>query len=107
MGRSGDRNAWTHSEQERVVERFTRTSKNYLTYQVTVIDPVVLEKPFTSAPYTWTLAQRPDDVWTEYLCTANEEPEFWENVDPKLREAYELGGAADLQESGQSPDDVQ
>src|SRR5215208_4890174 len=46
VGQRGDANAWTHSAQERVIERFTRTSQNYLTYQVTVIDPVVLEKPF-------------------------------------------------------------
>ena len=38
---------------------FTRTSKNYLTYQVTIEDPVVLAKPWTSAPRTWSLAQIP------------------------------------------------
>jgi hypothetical protein len=91
VGASGDRNAWTHSEQERVIERFTRPSKNYLTYQVSVVDPVVLEKPFTSAPLTWSLAQRADDVWTEYLCTNNEEPEFWKNVNSDHRDAYEQG----------------
>jgi hypothetical protein len=92
VGRTGDRNAWTHSEEERVIERFSRPSKNYLYYQVTVIDPVVLEKPFTSVPHVWSLAQRADDNWTEYLCTANEEPEFWENVDAEHRETYERGG---------------
>jgi hypothetical protein len=35
--------------------------KNYLTYQVTVADPVVLVQPFTSAPLTWSLAQDPND----------------------------------------------
>jgi hypothetical protein len=97
VGRTGDANAWTHSEQERVIERFSRPSKNYLSYQVTVMDPVVLEKPFTSVPHIWTLAQRADDVWTEYLCTANEEPEFYRDLDSKIKETYE---------SGQSPDDV-
>jgi hypothetical protein len=91
VGQSGDANAWTHSEQEHVIERFSRPSKNYLTYQVIVEDPVVLEKPFTSAPYTFSLAQRPDDVWTEYLCTNNEEPEFWKNADPDHKNAYESG----------------
>ena len=91
VGRTGDANAWTHSEQERVIERFSRPSKNYLYYQVTVIDPVVLEKPFTSVPHVWSLAQRADDVWTEYLCTANEEPEFWRNVDSEHKETYEQG----------------
>ncbi len=89
VGRRGDGGAWTHSPEERVIERFTRRSENYLTYQVTVIDPVVLERPFVSAPHTWTLAQAPDDVWTEYLCTANEEPFYWENVDPEWKRLYE------------------
>jgi hypothetical protein len=91
VGRSGDANAWTHSEEEHVIERFSRPSKNYLTYQITVVDPVVLTKPFTSAPQTWTLAQDPKDVWTEYLCTANEEPFHWENMDPEHRENYNKG----------------
>jgi hypothetical protein len=60
-------------------------------YQLTVEDPVVLEKPFTSAPHVWTLAQRPDDVFQEYLCTANEEPEYWKTVDPEHKEAYDKG----------------
>jgi len=83
VGRPGDANAWTHSAQERVIERFSRPSKNHLYYQVTVIDPVVLEKPFTSVPHLWSLAQRADDVWTEYLCTDNEEPELFKDVDAK------------------------
>jgi hypothetical protein len=91
VGRSGDTNAWTHSEQEHIIERFSRPSKNYLTYQVTVVDPVVLTKPFTSAPQAWTLAQDPNDNWTEYLCTANEEPFHWENMDPEHRESYNKG----------------
>ena len=81
--------AWTHSPEERVIERFTRRSENYLTYQVTVIDPVVLERPFVSPPLTWTLAQAADDVWTEYLCTANEEPLYMEKMDPETRKLYE------------------
>lgn len=91
VGARGDANAWTHSEQERVIERFTRNSQNYLTYQVTVIDPVVLTKPWVSAPHTWTLAQDPNDVWTEYLCTLNEEPFHYENMDPELKKKYESG----------------
>jgi hypothetical protein len=89
VGRSGDANAWTHSKEERVIERFTRKSKNYLTYQLTVIDPIVLVKPFTSAPLTWTLAQNPNDVWTEYHCTANEEPFHYENMSPEWKKQYE------------------
>jgi hypothetical protein len=92
VGRTGDANAWLHSEKEHVIERFSRPSKNYLSYQITVEDPVVLMKPFTSAPHMWTLAQDPKDVWTEYLCTANEEPDFWKNMDQKTKDEYERSG---------------
>ena len=92
VGRTGDTNAWLHSDQEHVIERFSRPSRNYLIYQLTVEDPVVLTKPFTSAPHMWTLAQDPNDVWTEYLCTSNEEPEFWKNMDQKTKEEYEKSG---------------
>jgi hypothetical protein len=101
VGRSGDRNAWTHSEQEHVIERFSRPSKNFLTYQLTVIDPVVLEKPFVSAPMRWSLAQGPEDVWTEYLCTANETDSTWEKIkqmNPAYADAY---GQGRLNEGGQ------
>jgi len=89
VGRTGDEGAWTHSKEEHVIERFTRTSKNYLTYQLTVIDPVVLVKPFNSAPNTWTLAQDPNDVFTEYQCTNNEEPGHYQNLDEAYRKQYE------------------
>lgn len=92
VGRTGDANAWLHSDQEHIIERFSRPSKNYLTYQITVEDPVVLMKPFVSAPHTWTLAQDPNDVWTEYICTANEEPDFWKNMDQKTKDEYEKSG---------------
>jgi hypothetical protein len=78
VGIPGQAHAWLHSPQEHVIERFSRPSKNYLTYQLTVIDPVVLEKPFVSVPHTWSLAQSPNDVWTEYLCSNNQEPQEWE-----------------------------
>jgi hypothetical protein len=91
VGLGGDANAWTHSDQEIVIERFSRPSKNFLSYQITVVDPVVLEKPFTSTLMRWSLAQDPNDVWTEYLCTANEDAEAWKNVDPAHRQAYEEG----------------
>jgi hypothetical protein len=94
VGLGGDANAWSHSEEERVIERFTRPSKNYLTYQIIVLDPVVLEQPFTSAPLRWSLAQSPDDVWTEYLCTANETADTWKKIseiNPEYGEAYNEG----------------
>jgi hypothetical protein len=93
VGRPGDSYAWLHSDKEHVIERFTRTSTNYITYQITVEDPVVLMKPFTSAPLTWTLAQDPNDVWTEYICSENnEDPDVYKNVDEKSKEEYENGG---------------
>jgi len=92
VGLPGDANAWLHSDQEHVVERFSRPSKNYVVYQVHVEDPVVLVKPFTSAPLTWTLAQDPNDVWTEYICTENEDPESYKNMDQKEKDNYEKAG---------------
>jgi hypothetical protein len=92
VGKTGDANAWLHSEKEHVIERFSRPSKNYLMYQVTVEDPEVLVKPFTSAPHVWTLAQDPNDVWTEYICTTNEEPEVYKNLDAKTKQEYERSG---------------
>jgi hypothetical protein len=91
VGRSGDRNAWTHSEQEHVIERFSRPSTNFLTYQITIEDPVVLTQPFVSAPMRWSLAQGPEDVWTEYLCTNNEDPASFEELDAEYKEKYSTG----------------
>jgi hypothetical protein len=65
---------WYPSDEMHVIERITRTSKNYLTYQITIEDPVVLAKPWKSAPRIWSLAQDPNDDWTEAFCTLNEEP---------------------------------
>jgi hypothetical protein len=66
---------WFPSDQEHVIERLSRPSKNYLIYQVTIEDPVVLAKPWTSAPRKWSLAQDPHDEWGEVFCTHNEEPD--------------------------------
>jgi hypothetical protein len=71
---------WFPSDQERITERITRTSKNYLTYQITVEDPVVLAKPWKSAVRTWTLAQDPHDEWGEVFCTLNEEPSEYKKI---------------------------
>lgn len=45
-----------HSEQEHVIERYTRPSMNYLVYQVTIEDPKVLTKPWVSAPHRFSLS---------------------------------------------------
>jgi hypothetical protein len=61
---------WYHSDQLHVIERITRPSKNYLTYQLTIDDPKVLAKPWTSVPHYWSLGH--EDL-QEYYCTNNAE----------------------------------
>ena len=77
-------NGWFHSDELRVVERYRRPSMNYLIVEVTVDDPKVLVKPWTSAPRRWTLG---DGEVYEFYCTNNKELEQLE----KLR-ALELQG---------------
>jgi hypothetical protein len=71
---------WFHSEEEHVIERISRPSKNYLVYQVTIEDPIVLEKPWVSAPRRWSLSVVPDDDLDEFFCTTNEEPQEWQKL---------------------------
>jgi len=68
---------WFHSDQEHVVERIKRPSMNYLVYQVTIEDPKVLTKPWTSAPRVWTLGHEP---LQEYYCTNNQEKKALEKL---------------------------
>jgi hypothetical protein len=63
-------NGWFHSDQVHVVERLTRTSLNYLTYQLTVEDPKVLAKPWTSPVLTRSLGHEP---LQEFYCSHTEE----------------------------------
>ena len=51
LGRGGK----FHSDQMRVVEKFTRTG-NVMTYEVTVEDPVVLAEPWVMNPRTLRIA---------------------------------------------------
>jgi hypothetical protein len=53
---------------------------------MTIEDPIVLAKPYVHVPRTWTLAQSPTDIWTEYLCTGNEETSYMQNMDTRQRE---------------------
>jgi hypothetical protein len=71
---------WFHSDQEHVVERLTRPSENYLVYQVTIEDPKVLTKPWTSAPRQWSLSH--EDL-EEYYCTNNQEVQQYESLKEK------------------------
>ena len=61
-----------------MIERFIRTSKNYLVQEDIVEDPVVLAKPWKSAPRKWSLSVVPDDDLEEFFCTTNEEPQEWQ-----------------------------
>jgi hypothetical protein len=63
-------NGWFHSDQEHVVERISRPSVNYLNYQVTIEDPKVLTKPWTSPVHNWSLGHEP---LQEFYCTHTEE----------------------------------
>jgi len=71
---------WFHSDQEHVIERITRPSINYLVYQVTIEDPKVLSKPWTSAPRVWTLGH--EDL-LEYYCTNNQEVDQYKALKSK------------------------
>jgi len=71
---------WFHSDQEHVIERITRPSMNYLVYQVTIEDPKVLSKPWTSAPRVWTLGH--EDL-LEYFCTNNQDVDQYKALKSK------------------------
>jgi hypothetical protein len=71
---------WFHSDQEHVIERITRPSMNYLVVQVTIEDPKVLSKPWTSAPRVWTLGH--EDL-LEYYCTNNQDVDQYKALKAK------------------------
>ena len=68
---------WFHSDALKVTERYSRPSMNYLIVQITVDDPKVLTKPWTSAPRRWTLGN--GEVY-EFYCTNNKEVEELEKL---------------------------
>jgi hypothetical protein len=51
-----------------------------LIYQVTIEDPKVLTKPWTSAPRKWSLGH--EDL-EEYYCTNNVEPQEYQSLKEK------------------------
>ena len=61
-----------YRDELRVPERYSRPSMNYLMVQVTVDDPKVLVKPWSSATRRWTLG---DGEVYEFYCTNNKELE--------------------------------
>jgi len=70
-------NGWFHSDELHIIERYSRPSMNYLIVQITVEDPKVLTKPWTSAPRRWTLA---NDKINEFYCTNNREVDELEKL---------------------------
>jgi hypothetical protein len=65
------RDGWFHSEQLHVIERIRRPSMNFLEYQFTIEDPLVLTRPWTSAWATFSLSANDEDL-LESFCTNNE-----------------------------------
>ena len=65
----GTGSEFLHSDQEHVIERLSRPSMNYLVYQVTIEDPKVLTKSWTSAPRRWSLSLNHEPL-QEYYCVA-------------------------------------
>ncbi len=55
-----------HTEQLRLIERFTRVDLNTMHYQATIDDPGALTRPFTTRLVAWTLA--PGVELYEYIC---------------------------------------
>jgi len=64
-----------HSDQEHIIERYTRPSRNFLLYQITIEDPKVLTKPWTSAPHRFSLSvtNEPLNEWYCGVSTSDEE----------------------------------
>ena len=75
-----------HSDQMRITERLRRPAAETLHDQITIEDPVVLEKPVT---YTLVYALVPDYEMVEFVCENNRE-----YVDEKGVVRMRLGGAA-------------
>ena len=67
LGRGG----WFHSDQMRVIEKFTRKG-NELLYEVTVEDPEVLVKPWVMPARTLRLSNNPAIIAERGSCTESE-----------------------------------
>lgn len=59
-----------HSDQMRITERIQLVAPNVLHDQVTIVDPVMLEKPIT---YTLSYSRLPDYEMVEFVCDNNRE----------------------------------
>ena len=70
LGRGG----WIHSDQMRVVEKFTRKG-NEILYETTVEDPVMLVKPWVMPPQTLRLSPNNAIIGERGSCTESEHEE--------------------------------
>jgi hypothetical protein len=58
-------NRWPVSEQMKTTERFTRLNDDFILYEMTVDDPVIMTRPYT---VRFPLKQDPEYDWWEYAC---------------------------------------
>ena len=58
-------NRWPVSDQMKTTERFTRLNDDFILYEMTVEDPVVMTRPYT---VRYPLKQDPSYEWWEYAC---------------------------------------
>jgi hypothetical protein len=58
-------NRWPVSDQMKTTERFTRLNNDYILYEMTVEDPIVMTRPYT---VRFPLKQDPGYEWWEYAC---------------------------------------
>ena len=71
-----------HSEELHVTERYTRVDKDQINYEVTMVDPKVLTKPWTLQS---TIMLRDGTRLEEYICAEN-------NIDPAQYEYLQNKG---------------
>ncbi len=77
-------NMLPHSDQMRITERIRLVTPDVLHDQITIEDPVVLEKPFT---YTLGYRRMPDYKMVEFVCENNRE-----YIDEQGRVRMKMGG---------------
>jgi hypothetical protein len=78
-------NMLPHSDQMRITERIRLITPDVLHDQITIEDPVVLEKPFT---YTLAFRRLPNYKMVEFVCENNRE-----YIDEQGRVRMRVGGA--------------
>jgi len=71
-----------HSEELHITERYTRVDKDQINYEVTMVDPKVLTKPWTLES---TIMLREGTRLEEYICAEN-------NIDPAQYEYLQKNG---------------